>query len=161
MTINGAVTVRGHNVILTTYFTENTGFTTSNVSTPSVFRSRPQFDGASFPNITNPAELVDIHRFQMSKLAAGRLPLLPPVGQELDEYHERETRSLDSQTECGLAYFDAAKQAYYRTWYGTYYMTWQLLWPFKPLNLAKKRRKAARVMSEYNAARVGAPFIGR
>jgi len=141
--------VKGHNVILTTRFDDDTAITTSNVTSVGSFRKRPTIDSVSIADLTDPTALVNVHRFRVAKLADGKRPIIPPSGVEVEDFEAYERTAVDYQVTAGLAYFDEREQAYIRTWYGAFYMTWQLLWPFKQINLARKRSKADTVMKEF------------
>jgi hypothetical protein len=155
VTVNGVTSVRNPHVIITTYFDDGSAVITANTSSASVFKSRPNFDGVSLADVADVAMLLDIHRFRVDTLAGGKRPLLPSVGRELEEMEQYERDTLDFQVKSGLAYFDTARQVYDRTWFGTFYMTWHLLWPLKQISLAKKQRKAAQTMAEYQQRRRG------
>lgn len=148
VTVNGVVKVRGGTAIITSRFADDSSIVTANNASVGVFRRMPGADGLSLPDVEVNL-LLDIHRYRVQKLADGKQPILPAFGAEVEEMERREDETVEYQAKCGLAYFDAARQAYFKTWYGTFYMTWRHLWPFKQVLLAQKRRKATMALAEY------------
>ncbi|MBV9850180.1 MAG: hypothetical protein JO250_10945 [Armatimonadetes bacterium] len=168
----GTARLTARYVEFTTWFADGRSLDTSNNSTARAFASSPDHPLHRFPMVSEPAQLLAVHRrlsqqfeeeienappavtwhFTHRMAVTGTNRVLPRPGEEVAELAEVVVASYDRQCHAGRLYLDAAAGAYRPTLRGAYLMTWGLLWPVTVLRRAVERRRAIRVLRALGAA---------
>jgi hypothetical protein len=132
-----------------TEFTDGTWLITGNDQIPSVFPPSQRREGSmSFPWVTHPARLYEIHRASVAHYASDGIPAETDIQDPIEFLRSTSQRELARFAEVGYYRLDEARQVYRLTWKGAYLMTWKLMWPINRIRQMLRRRKAARMLSE-------------
>ena len=107
-------------------------------------RTRP--GSLAFPDVEEPRRLYQIHCARADPLGRSNVPI--------DDLIAYMRWAADQEHACwisrGYYFLDASGARLRPTWKGAYLMTWKLLPPFRKIRIALRRRKAARVLREWN-----------
>lgn len=101
----------------------------------------------TFRQITNPRQLLKLHRGLVSRFGGYEEPVLPPRGGEAAAVRDAVIR--DTQRMAGMGYLalDEMENAYRPTWKGAILMTWRIIWPISALRRMLLRRRGNRLIN--------------
>lgn len=102
----------------------------------------------SFPWITDPEDLYEIHRASVARYAADGIPIRPEIPDPAEFLRASTRRDVAKFAEVGYMCRDEERRVYRYTWKGAILMTWKLTWPIKPIRQMLRRRKARRILRE-------------
>lgn len=130
-----------------TEYRDGTLFTTAHTKSPFVIpaaRVRP--GSLAFPQVSDPRRLCEIHRARADPDGRSDLGIDDPIA------YMRWSMAQEHAFLIARGYYrlDPSGTRLRPTWKGACLMTWRLLWPWKPILLAARRRKAARVLRDLN-----------
>jgi hypothetical protein len=141
-------------VEFSTRFESGEVFNTLNSSELSAFPPGPNTVRTQVPDLRDPQDLYELHRFVMDRDGAGGPKVLYERGEALD-YLQRFafTRVYKQQVKRGWLFYDEGADCYRPTLRGAYLMTWGLMQPMKAFRNSALRRRAAEVLAEFDEAR--------
>jgi hypothetical protein len=151
---HGAVRLQTSYVEFSTRFETGEVFNTLNTSELNAFPPGPTTVRTQVPDVRDPQELYELHRFVMGKhRAKGRKELYEP-GEALD-YLQRFafTKAYERQVKRGWLYYDEGGDCYRPTLRGACMMTWGLMQPMKAIRRSALRSRAAKILAEFDEAR--------
>lgn len=100
-----------------------------------------------FPQITNPRQLLKIHRRLIERYAAYEEAILPPMGEELESMRKEVIRDLQRMRHMGYLVHDEMENAYRPTWKGAILMTLRIIWPLSSIRRMIRRQKGNRIIN--------------
>jgi hypothetical protein len=122
-------------------FADGTEIVTNNNPMVGIFRKIPTRRLLNLPQIDDVWRLHHIHSHYVSERAD--VPLVfPAPGKEIEYYQQAYKKVFNEQTSAGYLYFDEDTQRYRYTLMSAIIFTWRLLWPVKPILIARKRYRA-------------------
>jgi hypothetical protein len=128
-------------------------FDTVNSAELNAFPPQPLTIRTQVPQVRDVGELYDLHRFVMKKHDVNGKKVLYERGAALDYLiNDVFIKPYDEQVERGWLYHDAAENVYRTTIRGSYLISWGLLQPFKGLRTLAMRRRARRILQEFDGA---------
>lgn len=137
--------------ILTTFrteFTDGTEIVTSNSNQPSCFPRPPRLDVVTCSNVYDLDLLLRVHRARVSRGAAGRTSTVERASDGPASLRHEWDETFGRLTKLWYYKVDPASGCYVMTIKGGYLSTYRLLWPFKSIQLARRDRRAGRVLGE-------------
>jgi hypothetical protein len=151
---HGPVPRRTSYVEFNTRFENGEVFNTQNSSELTAFPPGPTTVRTQVPDLRDPQELYELHRFVMDQHGAEGPKELYERGEALD-YLQRFafTKVYKQQVKRGWLYYDEDADCYRPTLLGAYLLTWGLLQPMKAIRKIALRNRAAKVLAEFDEAR--------
>jgi hypothetical protein len=141
----------------TTRFADGSAIGTHNSPDVNLYKSVPKYATTTFPGLSDLDLLYALHRFLVRRSRDARTPEC-----RLDcEFHGDPIAAVQQgfleffTAQLGTGYLVHTPDGFRLTMKGEFLGTYKLLWPLKPLLLARKRRLAARLLEEFRAE---APF---
>ncbi|HEY3354118.1 MAG TPA: hypothetical protein VGQ83_12770 [Polyangia bacterium] len=142
----GAVVAKQASVIeIATRFAGDLALTTSNSDQINVFAPIPGRTCERFPALRDVPRLFRLHRALMARLAPDGVTELTASG-PVELLLDGVTREMSAQVAAGLMWIDG--EHYRPTWRGAAVYAWKLLFPWKQLERARLRRRAAALGAE-------------
>ncbi len=104
-----------------------------------------------FPNVKRPSRLYRVHQRAVEEFATGKKKRrLPATEQLIEELKRGVTKELHDQIATGFLYLDSTQQYYLPTFKGAYLMSWKQMWPMTFVGRAIRRRRATRLLREWD-----------
>lgn len=100
-----------------------------------------------FPQITNPRQLLKLHRRVVSRYAGYEEAILPPRGEELEAMRQEVIRDCQRMARMGYLVHDEMENAYRPTWKGSILMTLRIIWPLSTIRRMLLRRRGNRLIN--------------
>jgi hypothetical protein len=132
-----------------TEFSDGTALTTGNSRVAGAFPPvRLRRGSMSFPWITDPGELYEIHAASVAHYAADGIPVEPGIQDPAEFLRTSSWREMAKFAEVGYMRLDEERRIYRYTWKGAFLMAWKLSWPIRSIRQWLRRRKAAGILGE-------------
>ncbi len=100
-----------------------------------------------FPQITNPRQLLKLHRRLVERFAPHEEAVLPPRGEELEAMRQGVIRDLQRMRRMGYLIHDEMENVYRPTWKGAILMTLRIIWPISTFRRMMRRRRGNRLIN--------------
>jgi hypothetical protein len=138
-----------------TEFTDGTSLITANSQLPNVFPTVRRREGSmSFPWITEPRDLYEIHEASVAHYAPDGIPIELEIEDPAEFLRSSSRRELAEFVEIGYHRHDERRRVYRLTWMGAFLIAWKLTWPIKPIRQWIRRRGADRILRELGLDRL-------
>src|SRR5262249_33660943 len=130
-------------------FSDGTWLATGNSRMARAIPSlRARRGSMSFPWITDPGELYEIHAASVAHYAADGIPVEPATQDPAEFLRSSIRRELAEFAEVGYTRLVEARGIHRYTWKGAFLMAWKLTWPIKAIREWSRRRKGSRMLRE-------------
>jgi hypothetical protein len=138
-----------------TRFENGTAFDTVNVQ-ELLYPPDSETVRTQVPQVSDVRQLYQLHKYVMDKhgMVGGKVLFQP--GKALD-YLARFVfiQTFESKARRGLMFYDPGSNCYFLTLKGAFLMTWALLPPIKGFRYSMLRRRARKIMAEFEQAQKG------
>jgi hypothetical protein len=125
--------------------------TSNDPAAPVLFSVSENFS-LRLPKVSDVFTLYRVHRMLVTEIAHGKLPVIPPAGEEMAELKRRLERVGVRQQKHGYMFLDASGENYRLTWKGAILGAWRSIWPLSLFRALRQRTKNRAILNRLGAA---------